>query len=138
MPTLVQVRDELTNTIVNAVPSLIGYSTVPDVAQVPAIVVHPDSCNYQIGMGNCQEWDFSIYVLVSRTETQVKQDELDSYLSTSGSNSVPAALRAAGATLGLSGVDATLMRMSGYGGSWDSARVPHVGARLHVRVIITE
>ena len=87
-------------------------------------------------MGTCQDWEYFVYVLVPRTESRANQDQLDAYISVTGALSIPAALRAS-KTLGLTGIDTSLIRMSVYGGSFPAAAVPHIGARLHVRVLVT-
>lgn len=133
MSTLSQVRSAIKTTINAAYPDLMGYNTVPDVTQVPAFVVEPDSCNYQIGMGSCQEWMICIYILVPRTETRLAQDKLDALIAHSG---IPEVLRQ-NYTLGLSDVDSILMTMDGYGGNFGTAKIEHVGARLNLKVIVT-
>lgn len=137
MPTITEVREALADVIGTAVPELICYATVADVAQVPAVVIRPDRCEYVVGGGSCQEWMYSVTVMVGRTESGVNQNQLDSYITTTGSKSIPAALRASPG-LGLTGVDAILVDMRGYGGNWETARIQHVGAQLNVRVLITE
>lgn len=137
MPSLTQVRTGLITTITTAVPELIGYATVPEVTQVPAVIVRPEKVDYMIGMGACQQWTYAVYVLVARTSSTVNQDQLDAYISATGAKSVVAALRATPG-LGLSGVDATVESMEKYGGEWETARIPHIGAQLNVGVLITE
>lgn len=137
MATITQVRNALADTITSAIPELNGYHNVPEVVQVPAIVVRPSNCNYIVGGGTCQIWMYDVFVLVARTEADLKQDQLDSYLSTTGTKSIPAVLRSS-YTLGLTGVDVVLEKMTGYGGQWEAARIMHIGAQLHVRVTVTE
>lgn len=134
---ITQVRTALASVITTAVPALNGYHTVPDVTQVPAVVVRPGHCNFVVGMGNCQEWIYEVYVLVARTDSVINQDQLDTYLSATGASSVVAAIRA-NPTLGLTNADAVVFEMTKYGGSWESARISHIGAQLNVRVLITE
>lgn len=136
MPTVQVVRTAIAATL-DTIPGLIVYRTVADVIQVPAVVVRPGRCRYVVGMGTCQEWDYHLFVLVPHTETNVNQDQLDAYISTSGVNSIPAAIRA-NPTLGISGVDAWLTDMTSYGGMWDAAKVSHIGAQLTLRCLITE
>jgi hypothetical protein len=136
MSTLAQIRDGISSTVSAAVSGLVCYDTVPDVTQVPALVILPSGCEYTVGMGKCQNWSFELYVLCARTETRLAQDKLDAYLSLSGANSIPLALRS-NPSLGLSDANAVLRRMSGYGGEFSSAKVPHVGAVLHLDVLVT-
>lgn len=137
MSTVSQVRTAIAATVRAVVPDMVCYHAVPDVMQVPALVVRPGKCDYVVGMGHCQDWTYELYVLVTRTEATANQDQLDQYISALGSNSVVAALRATPG-LGLADVDATVLSMSSYGGSWESARVPHIGAQLTLRVLVTE
>lgn len=137
MPTISQVRTGLKDTIIAAVPSLFGFDTVPDVAQVPCIVVRPGKLDYLVAGGTCWEAMMEVYVLVTRTDAGGAQDQLDAYLSTTGTRSIPAALRATPA-LGVVGVDAVLVSMDKYGGNWELARIAHIGAQLNVRVLVTE
>lgn len=137
MPTITQIRTAMVSTITTALPALNGYRNVTDVVQVPAVVARPEKCNYIVAGGQCSEWVFALYVLVARTDATTNQDELDGYITPTGANSVPAILFA-NPTLGLTGIDCVLESMTGYGGKWESASVPHIGAQLNVRVLITE
>jgi len=140
-PTVSEVRDALAAAISSRIPELNAYDTVPDVLQFPAMMVQPHTCDYLIGGGNCQDWTYKLLVMVPHTEGRANQEELDKFLSVTGEASIPAALKA-DYTLGLDGCDCTLLRMDGYGGSWEGLKgigaAPHIGAQLYVRVIVTE
>lgn len=137
MSTVGEVRTALGSTIRAAIPELNVYNKVPDVTQVPAVVIRPGKCDYVVGGGACQDWAYELYVLVARTDTVIKQDQLDEYISATGANSVVAAIRATPG-LGLSDVDAVVTEMKSYGGSWDAARISHLGAQLNLRIIVTD
>jgi hypothetical protein len=137
MSTISQIRDAFKTTLEANISGLITYDTVYDVVQVPCAVVMPEDVNYVIGMGNCYCIDFGLYLMVPRTEVREAQDKLDAYLSRSGASSIPVVLKA-NRTLGLSDVDVTLRKASGYGSEWEVAKVPHVGAKLHVEVLVTQ
>lgn len=141
-PTIGEVRQALSDAVTNSITGIVGYETVPDRIEVPCIVVEPAECDYLVGGGNCQVWMYTMFVMVARTETRANQTQLDAFLSAHGDKSIPAALKVDD-TLGLDACDATLIKMTGYGGERDGwahrdGGVPHIGAMLHVKVIITE
>lgn len=136
MSTLSQIRTAFKTVLEANISGLTVYNTVPDVTQVPSVVVMPMACDYMIGMGSCQSWNVGLFVLCPRTESRLGQDQLDAYLSRSGTNSIPVVLRA-NPTLGLADLNVTLRKMSDYGGQWDAARISHVGAMLHVDALVT-
>jgi hypothetical protein len=129
MSTVGDVRNALAESIASQIEGLRGYGYNPDRMELPCVVVDPGTCTYLVGGGNCQDWEYFVYVMVPHTDDKANQAQLDS---------IPAAIKADD-TIGLPDVDVTLMKMTGYGG--ESARalgIPHIGARLHVRVIVTE
>lgn len=135
MSTLGQIRTAFKTTLAS-ITGLTVYDQVYDVVQVPCVVVMPEEIEYVIGMGNCQCITFGLFVMVPRTEVREAQGKLDAYLSRTGSNSIPALLKASPA-LGLADIDTTLRKASGYGSEWEVAKVPHVGAKLTVEVLVT-
>lgn len=134
-PTLAEIRAALVETIKdNLVVEIFEYANVPDVAQLPAVVVRPMSANYVVNMGDDATYNFQVYVLTSRRETGVAQDDLDALVSHYGPNSIPLAINN-NMELGLGGaVTALCMGMDGYGGQYTTAQIQHVGAILKVRV----
>lgn len=137
MATITSIRQGLVDTVLQDVPELFGFHAVPDVTQVPCIVVRPGKLDYVVAGGTCWEATFEMYVLVSRSDSVGGQDKLDAYLSTTGAKSIPATLRARPG-IGVSGAYAQLVSMERYGGHWDAAQIPHIGAQLNVRVLVTE
>lgn len=84
MTTLKAMRDALKATIKASVPGVIIYDTVPDVSQLPAVVVEPlkaDSGSFRSGLDT---WLFDITIMVSRQETSVSQNLLDDLLDGEG------------------------------------------------------
>jgi hypothetical protein len=134
VPTFGEIREALATTIKNGVTSEINeYARVPDVTQVPAVVVKPLSAKYIVNMSEDATFEFQILVLCGRSDTDAGQQDLDAFVSHYGPDSIPHALRS-NPDIGLDGVDVTCYAMDGYGGEWSAAKVPHVGAILKVRV----
>lgn len=135
MSSLSQIRTALAETISEGVDSeLLTYDTVPDVAQLPAAVIRPRDCNFAKAFNRgLDEWDFDIFVLVGRTDTQGGQEQLDGFIAGAGPDSIREVLFN-NPTMGLADSDAFVKGMSGYGGEFNTARITHVGAILKVVV----
>lgn len=134
VPTLAEVRQALVSTVVDGVAiELFEYHNVPDVAQLPAIVARPLSAKYVVNMGQDATYEFLLYVLTSRRDTDTAQDDLDALVSHYGPNSIPRAINGSD-ELGIEGVSALCYAMEGYGGQYQTAQIPHIGAILKVRV----
>lgn len=135
-PTLAEIRAAIVTTAqANIEMELFEYAKVPDVAQVPAIIVMPLSAKYVVNMGDDATWEFKVYILTSRRDTDTGQDDLDELISHYGPNSIPKAINSNEGGLGLDGaVTALCYAMDGYGGTFQSAKIDHVGAILKVRV----
>lgn len=112
------------------------YDTVPDVENLPAVIVEPLNADFTEAMGRGMDlWEFRIYVLVSRSDTQQGQEDLDQFISGAGPNSIRQVIFN-NPTLGLASVDdATVYAMKGYGGSFETGKVPIIGAVLKLRVL---
>jgi hypothetical protein len=80
------------------------------------------------------EYNFDLLVLVSRASSRSGQDELDSYITGSGSNSIRQVIFN-NATLGLSETDAFVESMTGYNASYEANGRALIGANLSVKVI---
>lgn len=135
MSTLTQIRRALATTISDGVASeVFDYAHVADVQQLPAVVIIPEEADFsgafQRGL---DEWKIDVYVLVPRTETVNAQEELDEYITGSGPESIRQVIYN-NPTLGLADTDAYVLGVKGYGGEFQSARVPHIGAVLKVCV----
>jgi len=137
MASLAQIRTGLKDTIVAAVPSLFGYNLVPEVTNLPAIVVVPRTTDFEVAMGRgADTYEFDVIVLVSRRDDGLAQTDLDGYVTGAGSNSIRAAVFATPG-LGLSGTHAHVYRMENYGAEWNVGDLNHIGAALKVRVTTT-
>lgn len=137
MASLSTLRTGLKQTIKNGVAAtLYTYDTVADLANVPAALIEPSVADYMGAFGRgTHTWLFNVFVVCSRRDEKQGQRELDAFISGSGPNSIVRALYDR-PDLGLDdSVDATVARMAGYGGHFESAKIPLVGAILQVRVI---
>jgi hypothetical protein len=138
MPTLSQIRQAIDNTVQNNIPGLRGFNTVPNVSQLPAMVVTParDTADFTGAMGRGMDvWRFDLYVLVQLGEAATAQDSLDNYVSGSGPRSIRAVIYEH-PDLGLGDdTDATCEGVRDYGGRFQDAGIKHLGAivRLTVR-----
>jgi len=134
-PTFAELREALVDTVRSNISSEVyPYKNVPDVTQTPAIIAKPLSSKYVVNMGDDATFEFQLIVLVSRNDTDRGQTELDKFVSHVGPDSVSYAINH-NEDLGLGGgVTALCYAMDGYGGSFDTAKIPHVGAILKVRV----
>jgi len=137
MASLAQIRTGLIDTIVAAVPSLFGYNQVPEVTNLPALVVVPRTADFEVAMGRgADTYEFDVIVLVSRRDDRLAQTDLDAYVTGAGSSSIRAAVFATPG-LGLSNVNAHVYRMENYGAEWNVGDLNHIGAALKVRVTTT-
>jgi hypothetical protein len=103
--------------IVGALASISGlhfYDTVPDSPLTPAVVVFPESILYAQTFDGMVQSIFVIHVLSSTVVAQGGQNLLDSFISPTGTGSIPAAL-AVDATLGGAAASAELTEMRNYG-----------------------
>jgi hypothetical protein len=133
-PTLAQIRQAIVTTVqANITSEVVEYANVPDVVQCPAIVVRPLSAKYIVNMGDDATYEFQVFVLCSRRDTDTSQEDLDAFVSHYGPDSVPSAIND-NMDLGIEGAQALCYAMDGYGGKFQSAQIPHVGAILKVRV----
>ncbi len=133
-PTFAEIRAAIAKTIADGLTvEIFEYAKVPDVNQVPALIVKPLSAQYLVNFGTDATYEFDLYVLVARQEAEVSQDLLDQFVDLAGENSIPAIIRA-NPTLGLDGLDVSITKMVGYGGAFENAKVPHMGAifKCHV------
>lgn len=135
MATLTEMRSGLAETIQNGVESeIFSYPTVPEVAQLPAIVVLPDKADFAKAFKRgLDEWTFSVYVLVSRSIAGVNQEQLDAFVTGAGPDSVRQALYS-DPTIGLVDTDAFVSGIEAYGGEFKTAKVTHMGAVIKVVV----
>jgi hypothetical protein len=136
MSSLTTIRAAIARTIdTHTSMELFVYALVEDMGMLPAIIVEPVFADFEEAMGRGMDtWDFNIYILTSRAADSANgQQLLDQLVSGAGPNSIRQILYEH-ADLGLQDTDAAAYALKGYGGSFDWAKVPHVGAVLKVRV----
>lgn len=137
MSSVAQIRTAMKTTITTAISGLFGYDQVPEVVNLPAVVVVPRSSDFAAAMGRGLDvHEFDVIVLVSRRDDGLAQTDLDAYVTGAGSSSIRQAIWNA-RTLGLSDADAHVYGMESYGAEWDIGTLNHVGAVLKVRVSTT-
>lgn len=136
MSSLEEIRDALADTIKKGVSTeVFAYPRVPDVIQLPALIVMPDTADFtgafQRGL---DEWKLNVYVLVSRgADIDFHQKTLDGFLTGAGPDSIRQVLYNDG-TLGDVVIDAMATGVEGYGGEFLSNKIPHSGAIVKVVV----
>lgn len=137
MSSVAQIRTALKSTITDAITGLFGYNQVPEVANLPAVVVVPRASEFSAAMGRGVDvHEFDVIVLVPRADDGLAQTALDAYVTGAGSSSIRQAVWNA-RTLGLADADAHVYAMESYGAEWDIGALNHVGAALKVRVHTT-
>lgn len=110
------------------------YDTVPGIASLPAIVVEPAKANFELAMGRgTDEWYFNVFILASRRDEELGQNELDPFISGAGPQSIRQIIFQ-NSSIGLSDSTAVVKGMRGYGGTSKEANFPMVGAVLSVCV----
>jgi hypothetical protein len=138
MASLLAIRKALKDTLKGKTSvELSVYDLVEDMGSaLPAIVIEPNNADYDGAFGRGMDvWDFNLFVLVSRSASSaVGQRLLDQLISGEGPNSLRKILYD-NENLGLDdGTSAHVYQMKAYGGSFEWAKIAHVGAVLKVRV----
>lgn len=135
MANLEQLRDAIALTLTTNIPELHGYDTVPDAANVlPAFIVIPFTADFAQAMGRgLDEWVFDLLILVGTGEMDIRQDQLDSYVTGAGSKSIRQVIFN-NRTLGLANTDAYVSEMTEYGMRFPASEIDHIGARLKITV----
>lgn len=92
MATLSAVRDAL-QTRLATISGLRVHDTIPDAVSPPAAIITPADGTYDVTQGGTAvDYTFRVTLIASRTGVRTGQDQLDAYLSPSGSSSVAAAI----------------------------------------------
>lgn len=137
MSSLSQIRDAIKATVSQT--GLNVYDTVPDVQNVPAVVVLPFQTNYATAMAmGGDKYEFNLAVMVQRGDSREAQERLDEYVTGKGPKSIREFIFR-NCTLGLPDVDAVVegIPKDGYGGTFDTAGFNYVGALLRLCVTVT-
>lgn len=138
--TLTEIRNGLANTINGKTSVYLNtYAFVPDTGNLPALVIEPVSVMYEGAMGRHSDvWDFNVFVLISRNDMRSAQELLDALVAGSGPDSIRQIIEEHD-DLGLGeddSVTASVYAMHGYGGAFEWAGTPHIGAIIKVRVLV--
>lgn len=137
MSSLQAIRDAIKATVEAQIPGVFGYDTVPEVANLPAIVAMPDTADFAVAMGRgADTWELDLAVLVPWTDSNVSQDALDELVTGAGPRSIRQVIFL-NKTLGLADVNAHISGMSDYGAAFEMAKIEHIGARLRMVVHTT-
>lgn len=138
-PTLGELRDAIKATLQIELPELNVYQQVVDSPNLPCVMVLPVAAGFATGVGGDDDWDFDLYVLVSKSDTGLGQDALDAYISSGGDKSIRRVIWRFD-DLGIDGADASvraqITTMSNYGGQIEAAGIDHIGATLRLNVQI--
>jgi hypothetical protein len=135
MATLGAMRDALKDVIEDNVSTLRVYDAMPDQTDGHCLLVMPDTGDFAKSFGRGHdEWVFNLYVIIPWQETTVVQDKLDQYVSGSGTKSIREVIYN-NRTLGGVVDDAFVRGMRGFGGQFQLAKIPHVGAILDLVVL---
>lgn len=141
MASFAELRDSIITVLTDSLPEEQGvslYAKVVDRANLPAIVVQPADATFPFTMGRAQdEWQFDLVVMVPFADTVLAQDQLDQFLSGSGSLSLRQIfMRTRG--LGRSDVQSAYVAgISDYGASFTMAGVDNIGCKLRMVVTTT-
>lgn len=134
------IRTAIMTTIETGIPGVKCYRNVPENALVlPAVIVQPFTSDFDMAFGRgTDQIDFVLLVLVAYNHLEVAQDNLDPYVSGSGSKSIRECIWN-NKSLGLEGsVNAHVSRMYDYGkrynGEGQGQAIEQFGARLDLVV----
>ena len=128
------IRTAIKTTLADNISGLRVYDTIDDMINVPACVVVPTSIDFNEAMARgTDKYDFDVLVVVSRADSRSGQNQLDSFINGSGSNSIRQVIFQ-NSTLGQSDTSAVVTTMSDYGGTYAVNGVESIGARLGVTV----
>lgn len=136
MPSLTDVKNALIKTITDYTQSeVFGYGVMPDLIHLPAVVVEPSEITYTEAMNAGMDlYSFNMFVCCSRSDSEAGQEQLDGLVAGWGPDSIRQALFET-PDLGIGATDTVVLRMVGYGGTFeDAGNIPMVGAVLKVRV----
>jgi hypothetical protein len=135
MASLAEMRMAIGKTVRDVLPELNVYANVPDVANVPALVIVPTNASFAKAFNaGFDEWDFDLFLLVGIPEITQSQENLDKYITGGGPKSIREIF---GNNPSMDGAvsDSIIITMDQYGGSYETAKMPHVGARLTLKVL---
>lgn len=133
-----ELRDAIKAVLAAALPGATVYDTVPESANLPAIVVQPAEAEFPLTMGRATDtWQFDLIVMTSYGDAGIAQNRLDAYLSGAGDTSIRQIIMR-NSSLGRGDVmTAYIAGMSDYGANFTMAGVDNIGCRLRLIVETT-
>lgn len=135
MASFAELRDSIALVLGVALPNVSVYARVVDRVNLPAIVIQPADAEYELEMGRGTDtWHFDLVVMTSYGDVETAQDQLDTFLSGGGQNSIRQIFMRNN-QLGRSDVLAAYVAgMSDYGVQFAMAAVDNVGCKLRLIV----
>jgi hypothetical protein len=135
MATLTSIRSGL-KTRLETISGLDVYDYVPDWFEPPmALIMPPEIIDYDVTMSRgADRYEIPVVLYVTKIDAETSQDDLDSYLASSGSTSVKAAVEGDG-TLGGAAMDTRVISAGDYGGYEISQGTTYLGVTFTVEVI---
>ena len=135
--TLKDVRTAIATTLSAVLTDVKMYRRVPESIVAPCIVIQPAAADYLVVHGNgATGWEFDLQVLVRSTDDDVAQEELDDYVTATGTKSIVRIIHATPA-LGRTDASAVVRSLTAYGSSYTVSGDTFVGATLRLYVILT-
>tara|TARA_R110000824_G_scaffold297909_2_gene486142 strand:+ start:7912 stop:8319 length:408 start_codon:yes stop_codon:yes gene_type:complete len=134
MASLTNIRNGIATNLGN-ISSLSVYGYVPDSIEPPtAIVGVVDSVEYDTSMARgADTYEIPVLLYVSRVDAQDSQETLDSYLASSGSNSIKAQIESDD-TLDGSAMSCRVVEASNYG-VYTINNIDYLGVEFEVSVV---
>lgn len=136
--TLAEIRNALASTINQQTSAAVyTYAQVQSRGNFPAVIIEPEESDFSVAFKRgADEWVFNLYVLVRGADDALMQKQLDTFVTGDGPDSIRRVLFD-NRTLGLEGVSAHVYKMEGYGYEFKWEGTQHMGAKLKVRVVVT-
>jgi hypothetical protein len=135
-PGLSDIRIGLAETLLANLGDVQIVSHPSAVRVLPSILVMPSESDFFVSMSRGTDtYRLDLYALVAR-RTEASQLDLDDYVDGVGARSIRAIIFD-NPTLGLDGVNASVARMSDYGGVLDLVGEDHWAARLELVVHVS-
>lgn len=141
---LLEIEEAIATTLKNVYEALPDvdevqvFDTVPDVNTTPAMVVMPaprDPVDFNGAFGRGTDtYTFDLIIMVAKGQYSVSQKQLAQYITGYGATSVREIIYN-NSDLGLTdGTDANCDGVRLYGGEFENAKIPHVGAVVKITV----
>jgi len=134
MANLTNIRTQIGNNLAN-ITSLSVYNYVPDSVEPPTAVVGVmDRVEYDATMQRgVDKYEIPVYLYISRVDAQDSQNTLDSYLISSGSNSVKAQIES-DVTLSGEAQSVRVLSASNYG-VYNINNIDYLGVEFIIEVL---